>query len=409
MSDVTAIEISEVTWSDRLLDSVQGAVLGVALIGGSVALLWWNERRAVKLKRALQEVERELQKTAGLDPALAPEGSVVHVCAVPDPEGTVLAVDPMLMGVRAPTNGTGHSTAKPGALYAISGLVVSRRVEMLQSCEESTTSRERTTGGGYREVTLYSVRRNWLSHWVNTASFRTQGVSANPRLPLDSKTYVPAALSVRGLALSASLRDQLALGPGAALPEECREVQCVGVPELRTLARSGPHFVSRNPGPMSSHVPQEQVGDVRVALDVVPVGEVSAIGRLSRGTLVPHLCSSGESVGLVSVGRRSARELLMSAFGSAGALSWLLRGAGVVLSSVGFAFLFRPLSMLSEPLPVVREVLLLGTNLGGVAAGVSLSTVTIAAAWLAYHPFVLVSLLLGSGGLVYLRSRPALL
>lgn len=65
--------------------------------------------------------------------------------------------------------------------------------------------------------------------------------------------------------------------------------------------------------------------------------------------------------------------------------------------------------MLSEPLPVVREVLLLGTTLAGVGAGVTVSATTIAAAWFVYHPLITVLVAGTAGSLWYLRLHPSAL
>jgi hypothetical protein len=54
--------------------------------------------------------------------------------------------------------------------------------------------------------------------------------------------------------------------------------------------------------------------------------------------------------------------------------------------------------MVSEPLPIVRDLAELGTNLAGVLAGVTVGGGTIAAAWLVYHPLMSLVLAVGAGG-----------
>ena len=99
--NVTVFELSETSWAERLASSVGGALLGVVVIGGSVALLWWNERRTVQRKAALAEVEKALKKTGNTsrrpaDLAAVANGAIVHVVGTPDVQEAEAARDPLL-------------------------------------------------------------------------------------------------------------------------------------------------------------------------------------------------------------------------------------------------------------------------------------------------------------------------
>jgi hypothetical protein len=125
-----------------------------------------------------------------------------------------------------------------------------------------------------------------------------------------------------------------------------------------------------------------QVGDIRVRFAIVHPTTVSIVGEVAQRHIEPHVTDGGESVLLLNEGRLSARAQLAMAGSSNSFVSWLLRGLGTTLTCVGFHMMLRVLQTLSEPLPIVRDLLSLGTVLVASAAGITLSTGVIATAWL---------------------------
>ena len=49
------------SWFSRIGNSFAGVLIGLALIVGMVGLLFWNEGRAVKTARSLEEIESARQ------------------------------------------------------------------------------------------------------------------------------------------------------------------------------------------------------------------------------------------------------------------------------------------------------------------------------------------------------------
>ncbi len=74
----SAVETVELSWLQRVTTSAATAGFGVALVGGAVALLWWNERRSSGRTFALKSVAARVEE-GGADAAAAAEGTVVHV------------------------------------------------------------------------------------------------------------------------------------------------------------------------------------------------------------------------------------------------------------------------------------------------------------------------------------------
>ncbi len=94
---MSSLEIQDVSWLDRLAGAAIGGILGIVVVGGSVALLWWNESRTVRRSVAISEVERALRhQSAGQDPTTLPNGSIVHLTGALDVEPEDFATDPLL-------------------------------------------------------------------------------------------------------------------------------------------------------------------------------------------------------------------------------------------------------------------------------------------------------------------------
>ncbi len=109
---------------------------------------------------------------------------------------------------------------------------------------------------------------------------------------------------------------------------------------------------------------------MRVRFFIVPPSDVSVVAKYAYGDLVPHIAPSGESVCLLHAGKVPAQDMMTSAQEGNSTVAWLLRLLGALGCSVGFSLLFRPLSMLSEPLPIIRDLAELGTNVAGTLTGV---------------------------------------
>ena len=75
---MTFTEITRVGYGRRLINSIVGAGFGLLLFAGSILLLFWNEGRAVKTARGLEEGAASVISVAAgpVDPAH--EGKLVH-------------------------------------------------------------------------------------------------------------------------------------------------------------------------------------------------------------------------------------------------------------------------------------------------------------------------------------------
>ncbi|MDP4594202.1 MAG: hypothetical protein NWT00_06510, partial [Beijerinckiaceae bacterium] len=82
MSDFDNGDFTETThrsWFQRIGDSIKGILIGLILVAGSSAMLFWNEGRAARTAAALTEGAGVVRTVASNTVASSNEGKLVHV------------------------------------------------------------------------------------------------------------------------------------------------------------------------------------------------------------------------------------------------------------------------------------------------------------------------------------------
>ena len=162
MRGTTVVEV-ETSWLERVGGSIAAAGVGLVVIGGSVALLWWNERRTVRRLSALRSAFKEVvEVTAQQQPT---ENAVVHVVGPTVVKDGASAADECF-----PTLLSGKGGRVPAML------VVLREVQMYQAIEVSRTEQERVIGGGMRTRTYYDIKHEWSASWHDASTFQSDHV-----------------------------------------------------------------------------------------------------------------------------------------------------------------------------------------------------------------------------------------
>lgn len=127
-------------WFSRIASSFGGMLFGFVLLLAMVALLFWNEGRAVQTARSLAEGAGAVIAVASdaVDPAN--EGRIVHVAG--EVRSSEMVRDPEF-GVQA------------------AGVRLVRHAEMFQWIEKQKSETRTKFGGGEETVTTYSYSRGW--------------------------------------------------------------------------------------------------------------------------------------------------------------------------------------------------------------------------------------------------------
>lgn len=149
-------ETTTESWGSRLGGSIKGVAIGGILFIAGIPLLFWNEGRAVKTAKALEEGASVCVNLPNADTVDATmDGKLVHVTgtAVTDEQ----LGDDLFTGLN------------PKAIR------LTRKVEFYQWVENEKKEKKKNMGGSETTVTTYTYSKKWVDKPVDSSSFREAG------------------------------------------------------------------------------------------------------------------------------------------------------------------------------------------------------------------------------------------
>ncbi len=149
-------ETTTESWGSRLGGSIKGVAIGGLLFIAGIPLLFWNEGRAVKTAKALEEgasVCVQLPNADTIDATM--DGKLVHVTG------------------KAVTDDVLTDDLFPN--LAPKAMKLNRKVEFYQWVENERKEKKKNMGGSETTVTTYTYAKKWVSKPVDSSSFREAG------------------------------------------------------------------------------------------------------------------------------------------------------------------------------------------------------------------------------------------
>jgi hypothetical protein len=376
MSDSVTVTSSQ-SWFSRLMGSIKSVLVGLALFIVSFPLLFWNEGRAVRTARSLEEGAGAVVSVPADQVNAANEGKLVHLSGPVSTEGEL--TDPEL-GVHA------------------QGVKLVRRVEMYQWKQTEKSEKRKKLGGGEETVTTYTYAKDWSTDAIDSSSFQEPGGHQNPgSFPLEANTVVADPVNVGAFTLSAEQVDKL--DEGKDLPVTQAMLEEVPEPLSSQVKVSDSRFY------MGENSASPQVGDVRISFQVVNPATVSLVAVQTGPSFAPYQAKAGDAILLVDEGNHTAAEMFQAAQSANTVLTWIVRAGGFLMMFIGLLAVFKPISVFGDVIPLVGTMLGAGLGVFSFLLSFALSIFTIAVAWVVYRPILgIVLLVLALGGLFWLVS-----
>lgn len=397
--------------------SLKGMLTGLVMLVAGLALLFWNEGRAVKTHKALQEGAAAVTEA--------------------DPERVDAALDGKLVHFSADADAPGELT---DAWFGVSARAfrMERTVEMWQWNEVSHTTTKENLGGSQTTTTEYDYAKGWSERIVDSSKFKVPDGHRNPaRFPVEGQEQVASGVTagaysvpdgwVKSLgwmepaqlpAADTPLAEGLPKGlrrttEGLYLPahpkEALREEVSTVTNSVEMLLADGTTELVDEVATVTNLVEaavettepvDPEIGDVRMRLQVAPLGRLSVVAKQEPGgRLGDWRTSNGRTIRMLQTGEASAAEMFEGAEKGNRVITWLLRLAGVLLTVFGIRSVLAPLAMLAAVVPFIKKILSAGIGFVSWVLGLGLSLVVIGVAWLAYRPLVGVPLLVAGIGL----------
>ena len=376
-------EVTNTSWFQRIGQAFAGVLVGFLLIPVSIVVLFWNEGRAIKTARGLDEGAGIVRSVSAERADPSNDGKLVYVTGMLSTGGTVADTE---FGVRT------------------SAVRLSRHVEMYVWKEETQTETRTKLGGGEERTTTYKYVRAWSDKPVDSTKFKEPRGHTNPSMTYQSRETIAPGVRLGGF----TVPDGMLRGFGEAKPLAATDTQA-GALQIRVnkpvVAIDGDLYAGRDPS-------QPAVGDMKIFFLQVPLQVASVVAAQAGTGFGPYTTQQGTSVQLISAGAVPAATMFQAAQAENATLTWILRAVGVALMFVGFGLILRPLGVLGDVIPILGDVIRAGAGFVGLLCTAAIAPLVIAIGWLWYRPIVGVAIILIGGAATYgllrlLRRRTA--
>jgi Transmembrane protein 43 len=381
MSDVFTT-VSSVSWFSRIGQSLKNIVVGFIFMVISIGGLFWNEGRAVKTARSLDEgagIVKSIDPTK-IDAAL--QGKLVHFSGLIKVDTQPTDPD---FGISAP------------------GIRLHREVEMYQWIETKKEEKRKKIGGSEETITTYEYRRDWSAEIKDSSRFERPSGHTNPEFPITSNTFSVPKGNIGAFEFDSEQLGQFGTGQSLTLAPG-QEAKAKDV-----FAGGQPVSIFNNKIYAAKAPTQPFPGDVRVAFGIVPAGQASVVA-MQQGTGVDsYRTTNGRGLFLTEDGIVSAKDMFATAKRNNMLLTWGLRAAGLFALFIAFKAIMSIAGVVADVLPIAGSIVGFGTGIIAAALALVIGTITIAVAWFAYRPLVALGAL-GVGAavavaLVLLRAK----
>ena len=433
-------ETRTVGYGSRVGNSFKAIGGGFLLFILGTALLWWNEGRAVKTEKMLDEAGNayvEMENPNKKDASL--EGELI--C------GTAMAT-------------TEDSLTDAQFGIGAKAIAIKRIVEYYQWVEHAQEKKEDKLGGKEVTTTTYTYSKEWVSRPIESAQFKDPAYQ-NKNMVLNtiddaeqyaenvsfgayklSESLIHSISSSEGLdlAIAEDLLKQFDKNTQAAyerfygvqkkepaqqptqqpaipdsvkalLPDSVKAVldslQAVNDSIVKSMENaenkkdleyvhqaSNVLYFGRVPG-------SPEVGDVRVTFEKIVPAKVSVMAVVDGDTFKPFKAKNGKRFQTLVKGKKSGDEIIEAEKEANSIILWALRILGIVMVIGGLKGIFGFIETILKVVPFIAGIFGWGVGLVCTIVGIVWSLIVIALAWLFYRPILAISLLVLAGLLIW--------
>ena len=370
MEDDSYTEVTNESWFGRIKNAFIGILIGLILIAGSVWLLFWNEGRTVQTYKSLKEGAGAVVSVVNDSISPANEGNLVHLSGLS-------TTDEVLQDSQFPVSAN--------------ALMLKRTAKMYQWQESKDSKKRKKLGGGEETVTTYTYDKLWSSSVIDSSRFKKSGSHRNPgRMMFDSTTATARNVTLGAFKLT---------GRQVTNVNAFEELPVGNLSEMPNIGR--PMSNSQGGVYIGNNANSPEIGDVLITFAQVPPTVITIVAKQERNSFAPYMTTVGKNIDLLSVGTYTAKAMFEEAQSSNTMMAWLIRLGGFVLMIIGFALLFKPLSVIADVVPFIGNIVEFGTGIIAFLLAFMVSITTIAIAWIFYRPILAIVLLVGMAAIVF--------
>jgi len=270
---------------------------------------------------------------------------------------------------------------------AAQGLRLSRTAEMYQWKEESKSETEKKLGGGEETVTTYSYSKVWDDSQIDSSDFKKPDGHQNPPMAIHSRTFQIPQGKLVAFDLDTPVLDRIEGDKDYSLSADQSAAIKAAYTGTKPLSMVDGKIYLGNDNTTPA------LGDYRIGYELAPLGVVSIVARQAGSHFEPYQTQAGDALLMVDTGNVPAEKMFADAVSANTLITWLLRGAGLLLLTIGFALFLSPIGVILDVIPFLGSMARMGTGIIAFVLAILVGTTTIAIAWFWYRPLLAVGIL----------------
>jgi hypothetical protein len=372
--------ITEVTSQSifgRIGRSFIGMLVGVALLIGSVVLLFWNEGRAVATAKSLREGAATVIDVPSDTINPANDSKLIHVT------GDTAVAEPL-----------------EDSLFNISETVLRlrRNIQVYEWKEKKESKSRDKVGGGKETTTTYTYEKVWASELIRSSSFKSPDDHQNPsRLEIPKKEFTAKNATLGQFKLTPQIIDKISGDESLDATEE--RLSKVSEDLQSKVKVDGDRFY------LGADPAQPEIGDEKISFTVLRAGTVSVVAAQTKQSFTPYVTKNERDIELVEAGNVSAPQMFAHAQAANRTLTWILRAVGFAAMFFGGMLVLGPISAFAHILPFLGSLVEIGFALVAFLLSAIVSLLVIAIAWIVYRPVIGAVLIVVAVGCLILLKR----
>lgn len=356
--------VTSESWFSRIGKSIKNIFGGFILFIGAIVLLWWNEGRAVKTAKGLEE---GAENVVVLDePVLDDKNDnrLIHF------HGEMITED---------------SLFDEEFNIAVNAMKLMRSVEMYQWKETSKSTTKKKVGGGKETVTEYSYSKEWSDQLINSDEFEVTSGHINPAdFPYDNLYETAPDIYLGDFAMTSSIMSQVDDYTPIGISESNVPSYSKGTIVKESSEDQSVKKIFIGNGTKSS----PSIGDVKISFYEIPAGEYSIIAQQHNGSLQAYTTETETKILMVDAGNVSAKDMFENAIKANTVITWILRFVGFFVMFAGLAAMGSIFETIGDIIPFIGTIVGMGVKLLAGVASFLVSMITIGLAWIYYRPLL---------------------
>ena len=355
----------------KMTNSFSGIIVGIIILFGGIAFLWWNEQNNVKNIKNVKELRDQVIDVSSSKVDDKYEGKLIATKCKLEYNNATISDDVFKVSAETP--------------------VLVRTVEYYQWVEDSETSDDKTT---------YTYSKEWSEKIIDSEDFNAkEGHENNFNVKYESERFeTEETLKVGAFSLISDFKKLLSADSNVAIDEN------IELPEGYKIYNK---YITS-----SADVENPQVGDVRVSYTKNSYKEVSVLGKQTGDTIGDYTTKKNTNIKRLVEGTKNGAGMINDIETANKFTKWLYRIIGTLLIIMAIGSILGPITTLIGYIPFLGKVVNSMIGVVSFLVGLVISLVVIAIAWFAARPIVSIILIVIIVGLivalVYFKKNKAI-